>query len=153
LSTASALENVHIERRQPCSPRQVTSLASSHLFLSSPQGTKELQIMGIKETFDVKPFSKDKLMLVSRDKAASQAFAILDRLQFETPEVMMAATSLLFATWCQRLGMHPFEMHQLGLKMLKPEAFHLKGNAHLETLRDFAGIRMLGDAKIDTGAQ
>lgn len=95
-----------------------------------------------------KPFSRDRLKLVSRDKAAYAAFAALDRLQQEEPEVAMAAASILFAAWCDRTNSDPHDMHEQGEKMLRAEAFHRKANIQLETIRDFAGIRIMGDRNI-----
>lgn len=88
-------------------------------------------------------------MLVPRDEAAKCGMALLDKVQQEAPEIAMAGTVVLFAMWCARLHMDPYEMHQLGMKMLEPEEFHHKGNILMETLRDFAGIRMMGDASVD----
>lgn len=100
-------------------------------------------------TVGVRPFSKDTLVMVPRDEAAKCAFALLDKVQGESPEVAMAGCVMLFAMWCKRLGQDPFEMHALGKKMLAPEDFHQKGNIHVEVLRDFAGMRMMGDKSVE----
>jgi hypothetical protein len=102
-----------------------------------------------KHTRGVRPFSKDRLMMVPRDEAAKCGMALLDKVQQETPEIAMAGTVILFAMWCRRLGLDPFEMHQLGVRMLEPQDFHQKGNIHIEVLRDFAGIRMAGDGRVE----
>lgn len=88
-------------------------------------------------------------MLVPRDEAAKCGLGLLDKVQQEAPEIAMAGTVVLFAMWCRRLRMDPHEMYQLGLKMLEPQEFHHKGNIQIEVLRDFAGIRMMGDASVD----
>ena len=88
-------------------------------------------------------------MLVHRDEAAKAAFALLDKVQQESPEIAMAGCAMLFAMWCRRLHVDPHEMHALGGKLLVPQAFHQKGNIHVEVLRDFAGIRMMGDNSVD----
>lgn len=98
-------------------------------------------------TKDVRPFSRDRLKLVSRDKAAEGAMAQLDRVQQAAPEVQMASVAILFAAWCKRLGCDPHDIYSQGVKMLTPEFGHHKANLHLETLRDFAGIRMAGDTR------
>lgn len=105
--------------------------------------------MGKQQVADVRPFSRDRLKLISRDKAAEGAFAILDKLQQAGPEVQVASVAILFAAWCKRLTLDPHDIYQQGMKMLAPEFGHHKANLHLETLRDFAGIRMAGDERVD----
>lgn len=98
---------------------------------------------------DVRPFSRDRLFLVPRDEVAKGAMALLDKNQQEAPEIQMASVAMLFAAWCRRLRVSPHEMHELGLKLVAPQDFHHKGNIQAEVLRDFAGIRMAGDATVD----
>lgn len=105
--------------------------------------------MSRQDTRGVRPFNKDRLMLVARDDAAKCGMALLDKVQQEAPEIAMAGTVVLFAMWCRRLKMDPHEMHSLGVKLLEPQQFHHKGNILMDVLRDFAGIRMMGDASVD----
>lgn len=98
---------------------------------------------------DVKPFSRDRLFLVPRDEAAKCGLALLDKVQQESPEIAMAGVAILFAVWCKRLRLGPHEAYQLGVKLAEPQQFHQKGNIQAEVLRDFAGIRMAGDASVD----
>jgi hypothetical protein len=100
-------------------------------------------------TRDVKPFSRDRLSVVSRDVAAKGAFTCLDHLQQEEPEVQVASVAILFAVWCKRLSLDPHALYQQGIKMVRPEMGHVKANVHLEVLRDFAGIRLAGDPSVD----
>jgi hypothetical protein len=88
-------------------------------------------------------------MLTSRDEAARAAFGALDRIQNEAPEVALAGAALLFVALCKRCRTAPHDAAELGEKMLAPQFGHLKGNLHLETIRDFAGMRMMGDASVD----
>ncbi len=97
----------------------------------------------------VRPFSKDRLMMLPRDEAAKCGMALLDKVQQEAPEIAMAGAAVLFAMWCKRLRLDPFEAHQYGMKLLEPQQFHHKGNVLMDTLRDFAGIRMAGDPRVD----
>ena len=101
------------------------------------------------DTRGVRPFNRDKLMLTKRDDAARVAFGALDRVQHDAPEEAMAGVALLFVTLCHRCKVKPEDMAELGRRMLEPQAFHLKGNLHMETIRDFAGMRMMGDASVD----
>lgn len=105
--------------------------------------------MSKQDTRGVRPFSKDRLMMLSRDEAAKCGFALLDKVQQEAPEIAMAGVAMLFATWCKRLKLDPHEMFQHGVKLVAPEAFHQKGNIHAEVMRDFAGMRMAGEAHVD----
>jgi hypothetical protein len=98
---------------------------------------------------DVRPFSRDRLKLVSRDLSAEGAMAMLDRIQTHPPEVQVAAVTILFAAWCRRLGLDAHDLWQQGVTMMEPQIGHQKGNIHLEVLRDFAGIRLAGDERVD----
>jgi hypothetical protein len=98
---------------------------------------------------DVIPFSRDRLKLVSRDLSAEGAMAMLDRVQTHRPEVQVAAVAVLFAAWCRRLGLDPHDLWLQGTRMMRPEPGHQKANIHLEVLRDFAGIRLAGDERVD----
>jgi hypothetical protein len=100
-------------------------------------------------TQGVRPFSRDRLMLLSRDKATKGAMALLNTIQDEQPEVAVASVALLFATWCRRVGLDPHDAWQLGRKLLEPQQFHRKGNVQAEVLRDFAGLRIMGDSRVD----
>lgn len=98
---------------------------------------------------DVRPFSRDRLKLVPRDRAAEGAFACLDKLQQAIPEVQVAAAAMLFAAWVKRLRLDPEDLYSQGVKMLKSQPGHSKANIHVEVLRDFAGIRIAGDPTVD----
>lgn len=100
-------------------------------------------------TRGVVPFSKDRLSLVARDRVARAAFAALHPNQDESAEVQVGAAALLFAAWVHRLGLDPYDLYQMANKMLRPEEFHTKANLQLETIRDFAGIRLAGDSRVD----
>ncbi len=101
-------------------------------------------------TKGVKPFSRDRLKLVSRDRCAKTAMAVLHKIQQDPTEEQVAAVAMLFAVWCIRLGQDPHDLYLQGVKMVKPEQFHRKGNIQLETLRDFAGIRLAGDDRVSS---
>ena len=83
-------------------------------------------------------FDKDRLHLVPRNEAAKAAFAMLDKVQDEMPELAIAATALVFATLCQRLRLDPHDIHQLGMKMLRHDPHNDKANAQIEGMQDLA---------------
>lgn len=91
-----------------------------------------------------RPFSKDRLMMTGRDDAAASALAALTPIQDEAPEIQIAGVSVLFAAFTHRLGLDPEEAYRVGIKMLTDQDFHMKGNIRVETLRDFAGLRLKG---------
>jgi hypothetical protein len=51
---------------------------------------------------------------------------------------------VLFAVLTQRFGLDPEEHYHLGLKLLKPQAFHRKGNAQLAALEAYADLQKTG---------
>lgn len=89
-------------------------------------------------------------MMTPRDDAASAAFQALDGLQRFTPEEQLAGAALLFSALRTRCGLDPFDLSQLGDRLLAPEAFHDKANWQLEALRDYAGLRIAGDPNVST---
>jgi hypothetical protein len=105
--------------------------------------------MGAQDVRGIRPFSRDRLMVTNRDNAARVAFGALDRIQQDTPEEAMAGAALLFVALCKRCGLTGNEAYELGDRMLQPQAFHDKANMHMETIRDFAGMRIMGDAHVD----
>lgn len=90
------------------------------------------------------PLDRDKLSMVPRHQAADAAFLALDAIQEEQPEVMMMGAGVLFAALTQRTGLDPYALYQMGQKVLTDEDFHRKTNASLQSLRDFAGLRIMG---------
>lgn len=97
----------------------------------------------------VKPFNRDHLNLVSRDAAMKAAMAQLDAVQNEEPEVALAGAAIMFAAFVRRLGLSPQDTYELGKRILTPEQYHQKANIVGEVLRDFAGIRMMGDTNVE----
>lgn len=100
-------------------------------------------------TKGVNPFSRDRLFMVPRDEAAKGAMALLTVIQDEQPEIALASVAMLFAAWVKRLRVSPHEAYQLGNKLVVPQEFHQKGNIQAEVLRDFAGMRLMGDKSVE----
>ncbi|MBO6814580.1 MAG: hypothetical protein JJ891_06955 [Rhizobiaceae bacterium] len=82
---------------------------------------------------------RDKLNLVSRDRVAAGAHAVLDPIQGYTPEQLIASVAVAFAVVAERSGVKPSELYQMGKRMLHDEdRYHMKANVQMESLRDFA---------------
>jgi hypothetical protein len=89
-------------------------------------------------------FDRDRLNLVGRDGVATAAFAMLDKVQQEAPELAYASIAVLFAVMSERLGVDPQDGHALGTKLLRPSAFHQKGNAQMDAMDDLAKQEWMG---------
>lgn len=96
----------------------------------------------------LRPLSKDRLAMLPRGTAARAAHQALNGLQREPPEVMVAGAALLFAAIVNRCGLDPQEMHHLGLRMMRDQEAHKLDNDSLQSLRDFAGIRIMGEKHV-----
>lgn len=99
----------------------------------------------------VQALDRDHLMMIPRGLAAQRALEALHPIQNGTPHEMVAGVAVLFATLCSRVGLDPEEMHALGLKLLRDEDHHKQTNDALQSLRDFAGIRVKGDRDVSIG--
>jgi hypothetical protein len=95
-----------------------------------------------------RPLNRDKLHMLSRDHVAPIAFEALHPIQDYTQEEMVAGVALLFATICERVRLDPEELHRIGARMLKDQPAHLKTNAAVQSLRDFAGIKIAGEDRV-----
>ena len=83
------------------------------------------------------------LSMVSRDRVADVAFNALDRIQRERPELLTAAFALLFAVVAERNQLDPLSLFTLGRRLLhEPHPNHGHPTVQLESLRDFAGLRV-----------
>lgn len=98
-----------------------------------PQDRINRKARALTQTFD-----RDRLHLVSRDAAAVAAFAMLDKVQNEAPELAYASIAVLFAAMSERLGVDPQDGHTLGRRMLKPDPFHHKANCQMDAMDDLA---------------
>ena len=83
-------------------------------------------------------FDRDRLNLVSRDATAHAAFAMLDKVQHESPELAYASIATLFALMSLRLRVDPQDGHALGLRLLMPDPYHQKANAQMDAMDDLA---------------
>lgn len=91
------------------------------------------------------PVDRDRLLMVDRGAAADGAQLALFQIQDLRPDVALAAVSVLFATLTAGTGTNPEEAFHLGRKIITAdEDFHDRTNKSLQSLRDFAGIRLAG---------
>ena len=98
-----------------------------------------------------RPLNKDALSMLPRRRAVDAAHEALFPIQHKWPEEMVAGVALLFAVVCRRCGMDPEDMHRLGLKLLRdpPQEGGDRGsNQLLQSLQDFAGIRIMGERHV-----
>lgn len=91
----------------------------------------------------------DTLTSLPRDRVAGLTQAILDPIQANRGEEILAASAVLFAIMVERYGGSPQGLYDYGRRILgTDEPFHKKGNDQLEALRDFAALRVRGQAII-----
>ena len=90
------------------------------------------------------PLDRDRLGMVPRGQAADTAQLALFPIQDERPEVLVAGVAILYAALCARCGLDPEDMWRLGSRLLADQDFHTKTNNSLQSLRDFAGLRVMG---------
>ena len=85
----------------------------------------------------------DTLSLLPRDTIAADTLLLLDALRNHKGERLVAATAVLFATVAERFDRSPQDLYLMGQKMLgTSEPFHDKGNQRMETLRDYATLKV-----------
>ena len=76
--------------------------------------------------------------MVARDAGANAAFAMLDKVQEERPELAMVAVSMLFATLAHRFMLDPHDLYTQATNMLRHQPGHRTANAQVEALDDLA---------------
>lgn len=91
-----------------------------------------------------RPLDKDRLYMLPREDAVTAAHMGLDALQRMDPEDMVAGMAVLFSAVCSRCQLSPADMHTMGTRMLTDQRHHDKANKALQSLRDFAGLRIAG---------
>lgn len=95
--------------------------------------------------FDVRAFDYHRMTLMPRLDAADSAHRVLDVLQKRPPEEIVLGTAVLFAALCKRLRLSPSDIHNAGMRVLEAEPFHKRANDSLQSLQDFAGLRIAGE--------
>ena len=95
-----------------------------------------------------RPLDKDRLSMVPRELAVMAAHRSLAETREEHPEVTMAGVALLFAVLATRCRMDPQTLHQMGMRLLRDVPGHRKDNMALQSLQDYAGIRIMGEHNV-----
>lgn len=96
----------------------------------------------------LRPLDRDRLTMTPRGEAARVAHAALSEIQRERPELMVMGAAVLFATLCARCGIDPQELHTMARKVLTDQEGFRRDNDSLQSLRDFAGIRIMGEREV-----
>lgn len=92
---------------------------------------------------------RDKLNMLSRDRAAECGFLFLDKAGEMKPEEIVMGAAIAFAAVASRYSQSASELHDLGLKLLTaPHPHHKGGNALLDALQDYAKLRVRNDPKL-----
>jgi hypothetical protein len=92
--------------------------------------------------------------MTPRRQAADTAHEALFPIQDKRPEVLMAGVAVLFAAFCIRCGEDPEAMFRLGTRILRDpdvEGGDRGSNGSLQSLKDFAGIRIMGERHVSIG--
>lgn len=101
------------------------------------------------------PLNRDRLHMVPRSLAVAAAHEALFPIQDKRPDVMVAGVAVLFAALAARCGVDPQELYVIGRRILRDPDEQLGGdkhnNASLQSLRDFAGIRIMGERNVSIG--
>lgn len=96
-----------------------------------------------------RPFNRDIMNMVPRDRAAVIAHEALAAINALRPEEQATAVAVLFAGMAQRFGLKPEEFYHLGRKLLtNPQSFHRKGNSQMEALEAYFDLQNTGRIEI-----
>lgn len=92
----------------------------------------------------IRTLDRDKLSMVPRERAADAAHLALYPIQDEPPEVLVAGLAVLFHAVVAKAQLDPEDLYRMGGKILRDQEGSLKTNNQLQSLRDWASIRVLG---------
>lgn len=95
-----------------------------------------------------RPLDRDKLNMLDRQLAADIAFTALHPIQDKDPEEIVMGSAVLFAAICRRCSVDAGEMYAKATTVLREDPFHKRTNDALQSLQDFAALRVLGDADV-----
>lgn len=96
-----------------------------------------------------RPFNRDVMHMLPRDRVAVVAHEALASINALRPEEQAAAVAVLFFGLTKRLGLSPEEHYHLGRKLLtNPETFHRKGNSQMEALEAYIDLQYTGRIEI-----
>lgn len=95
-------------------------------------------------TIQTRKLDRDKLSMVPREQAADAAHLALHGIQDESPEVLTLGVAVLFHAVVTKANLDPETLFKMGGKVLRDADYSIKTNNSLQSLRDFASIRVLG---------
>ena len=95
-----------------------------------------------------RPFHYHTMTQLSRQQAADAALLALDAIQRLSPEEQMLGVATLFAALCGRVGVDAHDMHTMGQRVLQREPNHRRTNDALQSLQDYAALRIKGEAEV-----
>lgn len=95
-----------------------------------------------------RPFDYHTMTMLPRQVAADAAHAALDGVQQRSPEEIVLGVALLFAAISRRVGVDPAQVYAMATRVLDHEPHHRRANDSLQSLQDFAGIRIKGDTHV-----
>lgn len=96
-------------------------------------------------------FDYQTMTQLDRQLAADAAHLGLYQMQDLSPEEIALGVSVLFAAVMRRVGLDPAEQYAMGLRVLRSEPLHRRANDSLQSLQDFAGVRIKGDENVSIG--
>lgn len=95
-----------------------------------------------------RPFDYHTMTSLDRQLAADAAHLALDGIQQKTPEEIMLGVAVLFAALTHRCQLDANDLYLMGRRVLVSEDFHRRANDSLQSLQDFAGIRIKGEHNV-----
>lgn len=88
---------------------------------------------------------RDRLNMMDRQVAADVAFTALHPIQDRDPEEIVMGAAVLFAAIVRRCSLDAGEVYAKATTVLREEPFHKRTNDALQSMQDFAALRVLGD--------
>lgn len=95
-----------------------------------------------------KPFDKDRLYMVDRVAAVDAAQLCLSAIEHLDPALMVAGVAILNEAIMHRTRCDAFATNVMAKRLMRDSAEHYRTNASVQSLLDFAGLRIAGDANV-----
>lgn len=95
------------------------------------------------------PFDYHTMTGLSRQAAADSAWTALSAIQNMTPEEQVLGAATLFAAIADRCNLPASELYRMGQRVIGTyEEFHKRANDSLQSLRDYAALRIKGERDV-----
>ena len=95
-----------------------------------------------------KPFDRDRLHMVDRMAAVDAAQLALSAVEHLDPAEMVAGVAILYEAIMSRTRCDAFATNVMAKRLMRHSAEHYRTNASVQSLLDFAGLRIAGDANV-----